>query len=309
MAIEFHKYHALGNDYIILDPLTARLDLTPKRMRLLCHRHFGIGSDGILWGPLPEETDCSIGDVGVRRTSHCGPHNEPFRLRIYNPDGSEAEKSGNGLRMFARFLFDTGRVGADPVTVVTQGGNVSCQVLDGGGQITVEMGQVRFESNVIPVKGSPRNVLNEQITVGDRVLTVSAATIGNPHCVVFRDALSVDEVKATGTLLENHPQFPNRTNVQFVKVVDRSTIRIEIWERGAGYTLASGSSASAAAATAKRLGYCDGAVTVKMQGGELHVVIDEEYRVTMTGPATPVAHGKLAQGFFEQNLPDAVFAT
>ncbi len=233
--MRFAKYHGLGNDYLVLDPADVGRELTEKEVRQICHRNYGVGSDGILLGPLPSAT-CDAG------------------LRIYNPDGSQAEKSGNGLRIFSRCLHDTGRVTADEFSVETAGGVVRSRILEDGRLVTVEMGEVSFDSTRIPVEGPAREVLREEIEVGGRTLTFCAATVGNPHCVVLCDEVSEAQARELGPHIEVEPRFPNRTNVQFMKVLDRSNIRIEIWERGAGYTLASGSSSSAAAAVARRLG-------------------------------------------------------
>ncbi len=278
--MRFWKYHGLGNDYIVLDAAEVGGELAPERVRRICHRHYGVGSDGILLGPTGGEG----GAPGVR---------------IYNPDGSEAEKSGNGLRIFSRWLFETGRVGEEEFEIVTAGGPVRARVRDGGRMVTVEMGRVSFRSEHIPVAGPPREVINEEIEVAGRTLTYCAATVGNPHCVISRDKVSAEEARALGPLIETDPRFPNRTNVQFMRALDRSSIRIEIWERGAGYTLASGSSASASAAVARRLGLVDEAVTVRMPGGELEIRLDEHYGVTMTGPVARVAEGTISDEVFE----------
>jgi len=270
--IKYYKYHALGNDYLVLDPQDQPLALTPERIRLICHRHFGIGSDGILLGPRPSPK-------------------ARFFLQIFNPDGSEAEKSGNGLRIFSRYLWDRKLVGKERFSIETKGGPVQCRVLEDGKEVQVEMGEVSFRSTDLFLSGEPRQVLQEPITVGGTTFLFNGATIGNPHCVIPVEDLSPDLAQRYGPLLENHPLFPNRTNVQFLKVLDRNHIRIEIWERGAGYTLASGSSSSAAAAVARKLGFCDSPVIVQMPGGQLHISIDENFAVTMTGPVTRIAEG------------------
>ena len=277
--MKFYKYHALGNDYLVLDPKDQPVSLTAEKIKVICHRNYGIGSDGILYGPLPSEK-------------------ADFALRIFNPDGSEAEKSGNGLRIFCRYLWDRKRVGDSPFRVETKGGIVQALVLEQGRQIRVEMGRVSFRSEEIPVKGDPREVVKESITVGDKTFQFTAATIGNPHCVIFLDAVSAELAKKYGPLIENHPFFPNRTNVQFVQVMDRNNIRIEIWERGAGYTLASGSSSSAAAAVSRTLGLCDQQIAVHMPGGRLDITVDDNFNITMTGPVTGVAEGQLDQEIF-----------
>jgi diaminopimelate epimerase len=216
-----------------------------------------------------------------------------FYLRIFNPDGSEAEKSGNGLRIFARYLWDNKFISAEPFKIYTAGGVVTAQVAADGRQVTVEMGRVRFSSGAIPVVGPEREVVNEAIVVDGREFLYSAATIGNPHCVVTNAEVTAQEACRIGPLLENHPNFPKRTNVQLLKVIDRSTIQLEIWERGAGYTLASGSSSSAAASVAHRLGLVDSDITVCMPGGSLSISLTDSYDVTMTGPVTRIAVGEL----------------
>ena len=278
--MQFSKYHALGNDYLVIDPAHWPNVFTTREIIRLCHRNFGIGSDGILWGPLPA----------------CG--GAPFSLRIFNPDGSEAQKSGNGLRIFCRYLFDRDLVQHAPFKVHTQGGVVEATVHDGGRSVTIEMGNVSFDSTRIPVAGDAREVIRETLNVGGETLTFTSATIGNPHCVVERPATSTADVHRLGPLIETHDLFPERTNVQFLTVQDRGNIAIEIWERGAGYTLASGSSSSAAAAVAHRLGLVDNTVTVHMPGGTIEIKIGENCAITMTGAVTHVADGVLANEVF-----------
>jgi diaminopimelate epimerase len=269
--VEFAKYHALGNDYLVLEAGALAAPLTVAQARRLCDRHRGVGSDGIL---LREP----------------GP---AHRLRILNPDGSEAEKSGNGLRIFARYLFDRGFVAGDPFAVETAGGTVTCRVLGAGRTVCVDMGPVRFDSAVIPVAGPPREVLREPIRVAGLDLEFSAASVGNPHCVVLRELVSAEEAQRLGPLLENDPRFPRRTNVQLVQVLGPDRLRVEVWERGAGYTLASGSSACAAAAVTHRLGLTGASVVVEMPGGSLEVELTPDFRACLTGGVTKVAEGRL----------------
>jgi len=282
--MRFHKYHALGNDYLVLDPADFpawRPAPSPAQIRVVCHRNFGVGSDGILWGPLPSQ-----------QSEHA--------LRIFNPDGSEAEKSGNGLRIFSRYLWDRGLVRHPEFTLETPGGHVRSAIKDQGRLITVAMGRVSFDSAKIPVDlpGPPREVLNEEIAVLDRTFRFCAATIGNPHCVVPLDEVSAALAHRYGPHLETHRLFPRKTNVQFLKTLDRRNIRIEIWERGAGYTLASGSSSSAAAAVAHRLGLVDRDVTVHMPGGEIGIEIGDGFSILMTGTVNHVAEGTLHPELF-----------
>ena len=173
-----------------------------------------------------------------------------------------------------------------------------CQVLNNGTSVAVEMGTVSFDSALIPVQGPRREAIDERMSIGGEELTYCAATIGNPHCVIVRDTVSAHEAKALGPLIESDPRFPNRTNVQFLSVIDRGNIEIEIWERGAGYTLASGSSSCAAAAVAHKLGLCDPQVTVHMPGGCIDIVISDDFSILMTGPVTRVCDGTISEEVF-----------
>ncbi|SDS52091.1 diaminopimelate epimerase [Opitutus sp. GAS368] len=274
--MRFFKYHALGNDYLVMNPADypGWEQPTPEQIRAICHRNFGAGSDGILWGPL--------------RASQAR-----FGLRIFNPDGSEAEKSGNGLRIFSRYLYDQKLAGDQPFTIETPGGVVESRVLQHGQLITVEMGRVTFQSDRIPVAGPVREVLGEKFTIQGREFTFNAAGIGNPHCVIVLPEISAALAKQYGPDIEVHKNFPNRINVQFLRVLDRQNVRIEIWERGAGYTLASGSSSSASAAVAHKLGLVDAKLTVHMPGGRIGIEIAPDFAIRMTGPTTRVAEGRL----------------
>lgn len=288
--MHFWKYQALGNDYLVVEAArdgenTALLPLPADRVRAICDRHFGVGSDGILVH-LP----C---DAAGR-----------FSLKILNPDGSEAEKSGNGLRIFARYLYDRGLVGDRAFEVETAVGRVVCEILRKGRAARVDMGAACFDSARIPVAGAPREVLQERIEIAGQDLEFSAVSMGNPHCVVLRPEVSRRETCELGPLLEVEPRFPNRTNVQFVRVIDRATLQVEIWERGAGYTLASGSSASGAAAVAHRLGLCDAAVRVRMPGGDLDVQIGPGFEVRIEGPVGAVASGEIAAELIEPRSLD-----
>jgi len=281
LNMRFHKYHALGNDYIVLNPadFPSWPEPSPDQIRVICHRNFGVGSDGILWGPLP--------------STKAG-----FGLRIFNPDGSEAEKSGNGLRIFSRFLWDQGLAKSPRFTVETPGGVVESEIKDHGRLISVAMGRVSFDSAKIPVVGAPREVINEKLTIQGRTFTFCAATIGNPHCVIPLPEISPELAKQYGPAIEVHPNFPRKTNVQFLKVRDRANLQIEIWERGAGYTLASGSSSSASAAVAHKLGLVDRHVTVHMPGGQIGIEIGDGFSIMMTGPVNQVAEGTMHPELF-----------
>lgn len=257
------KSHGLGNVYLIADPSELAFALTPPRVRLLCDRHIGVGSDGLLvWN----------GGLGVR---------------IFNPDGSEAEKSGNGLRIFARWLFDTDRATSRQFTIEVGGGQARVEVFEDG-DVMVDMGAATFREDLsaIDIDGQP--------------VAVVALSVGNPHCVLFRDRLDVTELRRLGPLVEHHPAFANRTNVQLARVRDRHHVELLIWERGAGETLASGSSSCAVVAAAHRLGYVDADVTAHMPGGELTVRVDAHGNLWQTGPVQEVATIALSQDLIQQ---------
>ena len=282
--MKFSKYHALGNDYLVITPQEAGdLPRQPEMIHRICHRNCGIGSDGILLGPLATP-------------------GADFGLRIFNPDGSEAEKSGNGIRIFSRWLWDQGLVHANPFSIWTAGGVVGVQIYAGGKSIQVQMGRVSFDSQKIPVSGPAREVIQETLEIAGEKLLYCAATIGNPHCIILCDQVSTEKVKQLGPLIENEARFPNRTNVQFMRIIDKNNIYIEIWERGAGYTLASGSSSCAAAAAAHRLGFCEPKITVNMPGGKLEITIGVDDQVMMTGPVTRIAEGELSNEIFSDKI-------
>jgi diaminopimelate epimerase len=275
VSIPFVKYEALANDYVVLEAADLGSWLTPEHARLICDRHRGVGSDGVLVRLLSAEEG-------------------RFAVRIVNPDGSEAEKSGNGLRIFARYLHDRELVGSAPFEVETLGGHVTCHVSADASEVSVDMGEVSFEAARIPVRDDAGEVLRRRMTVDGEELTYSAATVGNPHCVVERRSVSEADARRFGPPIEDDERFPRRTNVQLMQVLDRGSIRIEIWERGAGYTLASGSSSCAAAAVAHRLGLCDAEVSVHMPGGVLQIRLDADYHANMTGGVARIAEGRLS---------------
>ncbi len=262
MQTDFLKYQAMGNDMLVIDPAHFDIALTPERIRLLCDRHFGVGADGICYGPLTDEPGLNV-------------------MRFLNPDGTEAEKSGNGLRIFARYLWDAGYIDARSFPITIQNQPIQAEVLDDNAHtIVLEIGQISFSR------------IEEEMEVAGKAVRITAVSVGNPHCVIFDDDL--DAIDYIGPLLETAPAFPNRTNVQLVRVVDEHTLEIAIWERGAGYTLASGTSATAAAGAAICTGRCQSPVAVRMAGGNATVAVDENWRVKLTGTVTAVFHGELA---------------
>ena len=309
---DYWKFHGLGNDYLVIEPGRFMGSITPEAARKICDRSRGVGSDGLLIGPgFGPETKPPSGGLRAR-----SPEGEPFPVRIVNPDGSEAEKSGNGLRIFARFLWERGyargmhfRIAVVGGTVVGDtvvgdtvvGDTVGAEILHpAGSPIALEMGRVTFTSGEIPMGGPEREVLREPLAAGGREWLVSAAGLGNPHCVVETDDPTPELAREFGPQIENHPQFPNRTNVQFMTVLDEQRVRIEIWERGAGYTLSSGSSSCACAAVACRLGLCRSPVTVVTAGGNLTVALDENFHARLEGEVCAVGHGFFSGQFLKE---------
>ncbi len=277
---DFWKYHGLGNDYLVIEPNVFDSPLTPSAAQKICDRTRGIGGDGILLGPTKEGA--------------------AFGVRIINPDGSEAEKSGNGLRIFARYLWDRGYVQGERFDIQVAGAVVGAEVLSQDGtSIRLQMGRVSFVSTDIPMTGPSREVLREKLTVGDTECLVSAANVGNPHCVVEVESPTVELAAKLGPLIENHQVFPRRTNVQFMTPIDEHSIRIEIWERGAGATLSSGTSSCASAAVACRLGLCKDRVAVHTRGGVLTVTLDEAFNAKLEGGVAAVGSGDFAPEFLE----------
>jgi diaminopimelate epimerase len=273
----FTKGHGLGNDYLVMAEADLDFPLTPAAIRWICHRNWGVGSDGILL-----RTASHAADVG---------------LRIFNPDGSEAEKSGNGLRIFAKYLWERGGLRKSPMRIETPGGLVEavCHLVgDRVAEVTVEMGRATFRAPEIPMHGPDREVVGVPLQVGERLFTVTCVQVGNPHCVVFTDRLDDDEVRAWGPRIETHPAFPNRINVQFARVLGRDRVDIRIWERGAGYTLASGSSSCAVAAATVRNGLADGTITLLMPGGQLQVEVRPDWSIRLRGPVAEACEGMLA---------------
>jgi diaminopimelate epimerase len=273
MHVHFREYHGLGNDYLVIDPNIHDVDLTPDKIRLICDRNFGIGADGILYGPIGSEGSLS--------------------LRIFNPDGSEAEKSGNGLRIFAKYLFENKYVDKKNFSIETPGGIVEAHIEDDSANlIKINMGRMTFQSTKIPVKGRERDVVNEELQINGVKYKVTCLSIGNPHCVIRVDDVTEQKAKELGPKVENHNMFPNRINMQLLKVMDRANIEIRIWERGAGYTLASGSSSCAAAGAAHRLGLVDSKINVKMPGGTLFVEICDNNEIYLTGEVEGIFEGR-----------------
>jgi len=264
MGVSLVKYHALGNDYLILDPNKYPMELNENSIKLICDRHFGIGSDGLLIGPIFEH--------------------HKLKVRIFNPDGGEAEKSGSGVRIISRYLKNFGYVTSQSFVLSTLGGDVEVDYLEPDGHlIKALMGKPTYISQDIPVAGKERAVINETMIFNGTEYQATCLSIGNPHCVIPMPEISKDAVLELGPYVEHDPHFPNRINLQLLKVLSRNEIAIEIYERGAGYTLASGTSSCAAASAAYKLGLVDRNIIVRMPGGKLKIEIQENESIYMTG--------------------------
>jgi len=273
----------LGNEYIVLNEEKVNFILTQKAIQRICNVNFGIGSDGILLKVQSNKAD--------------------FGLKIFNPDGSEAEKSGNGLRIFCKYIYDYGFTNNEEFSVETKGGIVKAKIIETSNNkaklISVDMGRANFNSKEIPTSFIEEEVIGKTLEVDDKEYEINCVSIGNPHCVILKKELEVDEIKRYGKIIENHSQFPNRINVQFAKVNSRSEAEILIWERGAGFTLASGTSSCAVASVLRKRNLVDNKVKIKMIGGELLIEIDDDWDIKMTGEVRQIAEGTLSDELIE----------
>ena len=238
-----------------------------------------MGADGLLYGPIME--------------------NGKIKVRIFNPDGSEAEKSGNGVRIFAKYLLDAGYVKERKFSLNTLAGDVEIEfVKEDGSLMRVNMGKPVYAGQEMPLTGLQGEIVNAHLRFHDNDYNTTCLSVGNPNCVIMMEEVTPQKAKSLGPYVEEAEYFPNRTNMQICKVIDRENIAIEIYERGAGYTLASGTGACAAAAAAKRMGLTDDKVTVHMQGGDLLIEMEEGETIYMTGSVGTVGTVILAENFF-----------
>lgn len=281
MKIVLERYHGLGNDYVVYDPNKNELALNPENVRMICDRNAGLGADGVLEGPIMKDTGMYV--------------------EIWNPDGTKSETSGNGVRIFAKYLKDAGYIQKKKLTMLTGNGPVeACFLNEDGSRLKVSMGRLSFWSDDIPVTGERREVINEDMVFGRTLYPVTCVSIGNPHCVIPMKEISRPLVCRIGDYAELARYFPNRINTQIMKVIDKENLAIEIYERGAGYTLASGTGACAAAGVAYKLGMTNNKVIVHMPGGALQVEVEEDYNVYMTGDVFYVAKLVLSNEFVEK---------
>ena len=273
------KYQGLGNDYLILDAVRNRVQLQGKKAALLCQRGFGLGADGVLYGPVQIN-----GKMGVH---------------IFNADGSESPISGNGVRIFAKYLIDQGYVKGSKFDIETMAGTIEVEVMNARAtEFRVKMGKASFISEEIPVTGEKREIINETFTFNEKEYKATCLTVGNPHCIIFTDKVSKESVKELGPYVENADEFPNRMNLQLCHLIDRGNLDIEIWERGSGYTKASGTGSCAAAAAAYKLGLVESRINVNQPGGMIQINIKEDGTIYMTGTVGFIADISIAQSFF-----------
>ncbi|MEH1952015.1 MAG: diaminopimelate epimerase [Nostoc sp.] len=292
MAIEFTKYHGLGNDFILIDNRSSSVPVvTPEQAIKLCDRHFGIGADGVIFA-LP------------------GENGTDYTMRIFNSDGSEPEMCGNGIRCLAGFLADLEGLGTrdwglgtgqefsqSSITyrIHTLAGVMIPQILPDG-QVKVDMGLPRLLASEIPTTLAPaqEKVISQSLEVAGKTWDVTCVNMGNPHCITFVEDVAAIELETIGPKFEHHPVFPQRINTEFIQVVRRDYLKMRVWERGAGITLACGTGACASLVAGVLTGKCDRAATVELPGGPLQIEWSEiDQRVYMTGPAEKVFTGKL----------------
>ena len=272
--MRFTKMQGLGNDFVVVK--AEKLPEEPETVaRAVCDRHFGVGADGLVF-ILPS----TVADL---------------EMRIFNPDGSEAEMCGNAIRCVARLAYETGLVKKEVLRVQTGAGILVPRLCLAGGRVVaveVDMGEPVLERSLIPMAGPPGRVIDEPLLVAGKEFRVTAVSFGNPHCVIFVPDVNQVNLQEIGPQIEHHPVFPRRTNVEFVQVISREELRVRVWERGAGVTLACGTGACAAAVAGVLNGLSARRVRVTLPGGELSISWADDNHVYMTGPAVPVFTGE-----------------
>ncbi len=278
MAIEFTKYHGLGNDFILIDNRSSSTPvITPEQAVKLCDRHFGIGADGVIFA-LP------------------GENNTDYTMRIFNSDGSEPEMCGNGIRCFAGFVADLEGESRnkDKYQIHTLAGVMTPQLM-ADGQVKVDMGLPRLLAAEIPttLANADEKVINIPLQVAGKSWDVTCVSTGNPHCITFVEDVAAISLEAIGPVFEHHSVFPQRINTEFVEVVRRDYVKMRVWERGAGITLACGTGACATLVAGVLTGKCDRTATVELPGGPLQIEWSDDERLYMTGPAEKVFAGKI----------------
>lgn len=278
MMLPFTKMHGLGNDFVVVDTLRVPLreEELPELARRLCDRHFGVGADGLILAGASAVAD--------------------FRMRLFNADGSEAEHCGNGIRCACKLMWDHGHTRSTRVTFETIGRlnvlelNVAGETVE---SVRVDLGLPELQRSALPMCGPVDTpALDEPLQVGDQTVHVTGISMGNPHAVLFVDDVVSYPVEVIGPQVECHPAFPRRTNVEFIQVLAPDALRMRVWERGAGLTLACGTGACAAVVAAAVTGRAARTAVVHLPGGDLHIEWAADNHVYMTGPATTVFTGE-----------------
>ncbi|NJO59651.1 MAG: diaminopimelate epimerase [Richelia sp. RM2_1_2] len=278
MAIEFTKYQGLGNDFILIDNRSSSQPVvTPAQAIQLCDRHFGIGADGVIF-TLP------------------GEHGTDYTMRIFNSDGSEPEMCGNGIRCMAAFLaeLEGDSSKSDTYRIHTLGGTITPQLMSDG-QVKVDMGIPRLTAGEIPttLAAETEKVINQALEVAEKSWDVTCVNMGNPHCITFVEDVAAIDLEKIGPQFEHHPVFPERINTEFIQIINSNYVKMRVWERGAGITLACGTGACASLVAGVLTGKCDRTATVELPGGPLFIEWSEiDQRIYMTGPAQKVFTGK-----------------
>jgi diaminopimelate epimerase len=278
-TVQFAKWQGLGNDYLIVE--AGRLpSLEPSAVGLLCDRHFGVGADGIL----------------VHETPSGAVPGAVARMRIFNPDGSEPEMCGNGIRMFARYLNQRGLAPEGEFVVETLAGPISPRLLPDG-RVRVKMGTARFKSDAIHREDLEQlnEVVQRSLSAAGEDFTFTFVDVGNPHCIIQADDLSAVALERVGPEIETLPLFPRRANVEFIRPEEDGSVSMRVWERGVGETMACGTGGTAVGAAAVRLGLANSPVTVHLLGGDMEIEVGQSWEVTMTGPAEEVFTGSLSR--------------
>lgn len=277
MNIQFSKMHGLGNDFVVIDAISQTINLSADQIRFLADRHFGVGCDQLL---LVETTELE---------------NVDFRYRIFNSDGGEVEQCGNGARCFARFVRDKGLTDKNKIRVETESGIIELHI-DNNENVTVDMGAADFKPASLPMNVESLNIPGSgkySLPVNNQTIEFGAVSMGNPHVVMLVDNVDSANVETLGPLLEAHVIFPRRVNVGFMQIVDRQNLRLRVYERGVGETMACGTGACAAVAVAQQWGLVDNNVQVQLPGGILTIQLTDNGSVLLIGDAVMVFDGKI----------------
>ena len=278
--MKFMKMHGLGNDFVLFDSISYDVDIPPHLIIHICDRHYGIGSDGVILLERSDKAD--------------------FSMRFFNPEGSEAEMCGNGIRCLVKYVFDRRYTDKINIDIETKAGIKKTKVhLKDGivSKVTVNMGRTTFKADEIPVIGFEGEVVDRQLKIGTDELTFTALSVGNPHCVIFVDEMKPEFFRKIAPKIEHYKIFPNRTNVEFVKIMNREEIKVFVWERGAGETLSSGTCSTSAVAASIKTKRVFKNVNAVLPGGTIHFEMDEDKNIYMTAGAEEVFSGSLSESW------------